>query len=217
MKKIFAASLLSTALLFSVSTNIFASTNTLAQTEVSPLGVEVPDISTSFSKVLKKNAAYIAYYALNEKPLGTYPLATGEYFAKQVKTGGPWDYKLEYGVNTPYKFLGATRTGEDLGNIHYGYVGRGAGFSATILKTAAGAYQIYSGTAHLGWYDTYFDDPRDQKMIINGIDLWDNDSLAKMMTLADTLTPEEKKEIEEQVKLDVARIKAEKSKEMNQN
>ncbi|WP_429675249.1 polymorphic toxin type 44 domain-containing protein [Bacillus mexicanus] len=40
-------------------------------------------------------------------------------------------------------------TGEDLGNIHYGYVGRAAGFSDSFLRTAAGAYQIYSGTSRV--------------------------------------------------------------------
>lgn len=140
---------------------------------------EVPrEITASFSDIMRKNAAYIAYAAYIEQTnSNTYPLNTGELFATKVKSGGEWDYKLTYGYSTPYKYDGMTITGEGLGNMHYGFTGRAAGFSSSLLKTAAGAVQIYSGTYHLLWYDSYFDDPNDQAWIETGITYWDNSNL----------------------------------------
>ncbi|OEI75434.1 hypothetical protein BG616_15030 [Bacillus subtilis] len=136
------------------------------------------NITTDFSTKIKQNAIKIAYYAMNDS---TYPIGTGREFASKVKTGGPWDYKLKYGPKKKYIFdtKGGcyNPTGEDLGNIHYGYVGRAAGFSDSFLRTAAGAYQIYSGTSKVKWYKSYFDDPKDQKMIDLGLRLYKNNWL----------------------------------------
>ncbi|HHV74975.1 MAG TPA: hypothetical protein GXX41_10140 [Thermoanaerobacterium sp.] len=99
-------------------------------------------------------------------------MKTGEFFASKVRTGGDWDYKSFLGVNTTYQVTVDNRSilmsGEQIGNAHYGYVGRKV-FSADLLKTAAGAYQIYSGTSYIGWYNSYFDDPNDQYWIQRGI------------------------------------------------
>lgn len=184
------------------------------------------NVTSSFSLTMRKNAAYIAYYAYNEEQQGTYPIGTGEEFASKVKTGGPWDYKQTFGSNIQYIYNDNVVFGEDLGNMHYGYVGRGAGFSDTLLKSAAGAYQIYSGTSSIKWYASYFDDPNDQKWIQYGIDMWNKgtipisssyyvaNSLLADASKIDTslfslLTPAQKKEIEEKVKKDSARIKKE--------
>lgn len=97
---------------------------------------------------------------------------TGLYFATKVKSGGAWDYKLIYGPTTRrlVELDGSQEylTGEDIGNLNYGYAGRTV-FSATLLRSAAGAYQIYSGTSQGNWYKTYFDDPNDQYWINRGI------------------------------------------------
>ncbi|PEO52055.1 polymorphic toxin type 44 domain-containing protein [Bacillus pseudomycoides] len=93
-------------------------------------------------------------------------------FIKLVKTGGPWDYKVKYGLKNEYVFDNQKLTGEDLGNFHFGYVGKAIGFTDIELKGGAGFYQILSGTAEREYYKTYFDDPRDQKMIQLGIDYY---------------------------------------------
>jgi Bacterial toxin 44 len=178
------------------------------------------NITSSFSNTMLKNAATIAYYAMNEKKRGTYPIGTGDYFASMVKSRGPWDYKHAYGTTTKYVYNGKSITGEGLGNMHYGYVGRAAGFSSTILKAAAGAVQIYSGTSYVGWYKSYFDDPNDQYWITYGIGLWGKDlpksspsyipSEEEILIdnelseeeLFNLLSPEEKTSIEEQVIID---------------
>ncbi|MGG0509426.1 polymorphic toxin type 44 domain-containing protein [Priestia megaterium] len=187
------------------------------------------NVTSSYSSKMRSNALHMAYYAYEEKKRGTYPVGTGKEFAAKVKTGGPWDYKRVY--KGTYTFNGKTSVkGEDLGNMHYGYVGRASGFSTSILKTAAGAYQIKSDTAKLKWYRSYFDDPKDQTWIKYGISLWNNNSLPKSKSLAvssfnaaeedatsllsapisfDELTDTEKEAIKEEVIKDSEAIKEE--------
>ena len=76
-------------------------------------------------------------------------------------TGGKYDIK--YGKSEM----------EYAGNFNYGAMGRAAGLSETELKAGGGAYQIWSGTSDLNFYDSYFDDPIDQQHIQEGID-WYN-------------------------------------------
>ena len=77
-------------------------------------------------------------------------------FYNAVKTGGKWDYKVghpEY---------------ENFGNYHFGYVAAAYGIPEGIAKLGAGLYQIKSGTSKLSFFDSYFDDPKDQKWIDQG-------------------------------------------------
>ncbi|SDJ14832.1 polymorphic toxin type 44 domain-containing protein [Alteribacillus bidgolensis] len=203
MKKLF-STLLGVGILIGFSSNTDAAT----------------DITSSFSQTTLENAAVIAYYAYNEKEYGsTYPLGTGEFFAEKVRSGGDWDYKRTYLGS--FTFDGKTVDGEYLGNMHYGYTGRAAGFSSALLRTAAGAYQIYSGTSYLGWYKSYFDDPDDQEAINDGISYWNLNTLPissfsqtntyTIMNegenpLFDHLTEEKKDEIESQVEEDVEEL-----------
>lgn len=169
------------------------------------------NITSSFSYTMKRNALEMAYAAQEDRNLGSYPAGVGLSFVQHVKTGGPWDYKLQFRGH--YNFNGRVLAPEDIGNMHYGYVGRAAGFTRSLLSTAAGAYQIYSGTSHLGWADSYYDDPNDQAWISYGMNLWDNRSLAKSFARSTTpntdalyqeavrtLTPEEKNRIKEEMK-----------------
>ncbi len=100
------------------------------------------------------------------------PLAEGyraAYFASKVRSGGDWDLKIPLGVNTKYSFLYQLRDGEYIGNHHYGYMGTVAGYSSFVLRVAAGAYQVWSGTSHWEFMSSYFDDPNDQIAINDGI------------------------------------------------
>lgn len=108
---------------------------------------------------------------------GTKNVVAGQYFAERVKTGDVWDYKSYLGVKIVYYVddLSTTMTGEAIGNFHYGYVGRSV-FSATTLKSAAGMYQIYSGTASIEYWKTFFDEPTDQAQIQRGIDKYEADN-----------------------------------------
>ena len=92
------------------------------------------------------------------------------YFVDRVKTGGAWDYKQFLGSGNHYFIpeVNENMTGECIGNFHYGYVGKSV-FSSTLLLSAAGLYQIYSGTSQWSWFASYFDDPVDQQNIQWGI------------------------------------------------
>lgn len=89
-------------------------------------------------------------------------------FYTLVKSNGAWDLKRTLGTKSKYTFMGTKKTGEYIGNHHYGYMGKAIEFSNTVLKIAAGMYQIYSGTSKWKYISSYFDDPVDQKAITKG-------------------------------------------------
>lgn len=107
---------------------------------------------------------------INQQTYGAAGLIeTGKYFASQVRSFGPWDYKQlgrSFTCTVNYKTM--TISAEAIGNANYGFAGRKV-FGAGLLRSAAGAYQIYSGTSYIGWYNSYFDDPNDQYWINRGI------------------------------------------------
>lgn len=88
-------------------------------------------------------------------------------FASLVKTGGAWDIKRS--LPHTYLWQGSYRTGEYIGNYHYGYLGSNLGYSDFTLKFAAGLYQIVSHTSNWQFYTSYFDDPKDTEAIQHGI------------------------------------------------
>ncbi|WP_088073066.1 polymorphic toxin type 44 domain-containing protein [Gottfriedia luciferensis] len=190
-KKLIVSAISATALLVSMSSVSAAQKpinkipRTFQPAAVDPGG---GDITSSFASKMSANSLTLAYRAKLDSDMGTYPLGVGQYFASQVKSGGPWDYKRQYGATTQYIFNGKYVKGEDLGNIHYGYVGS-VTFKASLLQSAAGAYQIYSGTSQGNWYGSYFDDPNDQYWINYGINMWNNHTLPKSAMLLDNGSP----------------------------
>lgn len=106
-------------------------------------------------------------------------LATGVYFADKVKIGGVWDYKQDLGWNNEYKVYidggYSYMFGEDIGNVHYGYVGK-TYFPSLMLQSLAGLVQIAGGEVEASWYQTYFDDPNDNIAIKAGIEYYDTGS-----------------------------------------
>jgi RHS repeat-associated protein len=93
---------------------------------------------------------------------------------EMVAPGAPWDYK-RYG--TRY---------EDFGNFNFGAVGLAANFSADVLLRGAGAVHMSTALQNpwrptwrpsFGWPGggpPYGDDPRDQKVISDGMDFFRN-------------------------------------------
>jgi RHS repeat-associated protein len=120
-----------------------------------PGGVMLPTVSPNVDVV--ENMQLAAQHAYD-------PL----WFATQVRTGGPWDYK----EGTQHPEL------RDLGNFNYGAAGRAAGFSEDTLLQAAGAYQMWSGTSDPSFGNPLIgawngDSPRDQFWITAGSSLYD--------------------------------------------
>lgn len=134
------------------------------------------EIFDYYQEVLKNTVllsyTYNSYCKVMAEPLAYYE--SGLFFVDKVRSNGDWDYKAFLGVNTRYycsmKTYEELYTGESIGNMNYGTVGSYL-FDSTILKSAAGLYQIYSGTAKLSWFKSYFDDPSDQRDIEKGISL----------------------------------------------
>ena len=98
------------------------------------------------------------------------------YFEEMVRPGGEWDFKSQASwdldPSTTYIYEGVSLRYDDIGNIHYGYVGRVL-FNEQILLQMGGAVQIVTRTSKLSYYKTWFDDPHDSKMISYGYHLWD--------------------------------------------
>lgn len=145
-----------------------------AEIAKSPRSAAVPDYSVEFWNLIHTN---------KKKSITIRNIASGmDYangraymyyaFAQLVKSGGPWDYKVKYGYSNQYIFNNMRLTGEDFGNLHFGYQGKACGFTDFELKAGAGAYQIWSGTGQWEWIKTYFDDPNDQKWIQVGINYY---------------------------------------------
>ena len=131
-------------------------------------------------------------------------------FYNKVKDHGDWDLKnaskTVYGLanaydaqnktKTEFQFGGTEMTAQDLGNYHFGVVGKATGlFTENFMLQMAGMAQIRSGTSDMKWqrygpsiqYNgelgqsfsmrgpmlwPYGDDPQDQKMIIRGFNYY---------------------------------------------
>lgn len=140
------------------------------EARITPFANIIPIMTTT------RNNAKTLKSVFNNAPFSTKHLTAGMYFAQRVKTGGAWDFKATLGTKSLYKVsdLNRTMTREAIGNFHYGYVGRTV-FSGNTLKSAAGMYQIISGTSSTKYYASFFDDPRDQAQIQLGISQYESE------------------------------------------
>ena len=82
------------------------------------------------------------------------------WFANQVRTGGPWDFKNRGGLNNHPEW-------EDAGNFVYGVGGRAVGFSLETLREGAGFVHAWNGASQSefgSWLQEPFhgDGPDDQ-------------------------------------------------------
>ena len=132
---------------------------------------EPKDITNKLNNAMKNNANTLKEYK-DKKGF----LNATEYFVEKVRPQGDWDFKSQKEWNldpeTLYLYDGEILRYDDIGNIHYGYVGRVL-FSENILLMAGGAVQIYTKTSKLSYWNSNFDDPRDQWAIQFGCDIWD--------------------------------------------
>ncbi len=129
------------------------------------------NITTKLNNAMENNAKNLQEYK-DEHSL----LETVVFFIDKVKPGGEWDFKSQESWNLnaskTYKYNNVTLRYDDIGNIHYGYVGRVL-FSEENLLKAGGFVQICTKSSKIKYYKTNFDDPRDQWAISLGSALWD--------------------------------------------
>ena len=126
------------------------------------------DVTTEFIDKLDSNVAKMQ----NEGFVDRYLM-----FYNNVKSGHDWDYKQDkfYGRDNTYVFNEYLETGEDLGNISFGYMGASLGLPEEVLLIGAGLYQIKQGTTTLkSLIASNGDDLRDQDAISKGYSLYMN-------------------------------------------
>lgn len=103
-------------------------------------------------------------------------------FIDNVRTGGEWDFKnqSDWGLdpNKSYRYKNLLLKHDDIGNIHYGFVGRVL-FDKNTLLVAGGIVQIFGGTSSWDFINSNFDDPRDQWAISCGALIWDTGGVEK--------------------------------------
>ena len=133
------------------------------------------DITEKLEEAMITNASALTKY----KEKHNY-IDSSLYFINHVKPGGEWDFKSQddwqLDPSTTYVFNNMELRYDDIGNIHYGYVGRVL-FSTNALMRAGGLVQIYTGTSKIYYWNTNFDDPRDQWAIGIGCQIWDSEVL----------------------------------------
>ena len=131
----------------------------------------VIDVTQDLNTAMKNNALEIQIYAENHNDIELML-----YFTNKVRPNGDWDYKVQLQSNQQYKYNDMILRFDDIGNIHYGYVGS-AIYSEKTLLIAAGVVQLVFNPNLNYNSSTYFDEPRDQEMIAYGHVLWDTEGL----------------------------------------
>ena len=150
---------------------------------------DYPDITEELNDLMERNAQELLnYYSKSFSVAAQDGMYTGlggisynssakafsltlAFFVEKVKTNGDWDLKNSiYPSGDYFIYGGELYSGEDIGNIHFGYVGS-ALYPPSFLHLGAGVYQIITGSKWQYWY-TFFDEPRDSEMISYGVDLY---------------------------------------------
>jgi hypothetical protein len=140
-------------------------------------GKMITNVGGATTKALQKH---------NDSILGFYDACT--LWQAWVGNRKPWDYKIPlkttYGDWADDGVSGRSYGFDIWSNLHYGYVGCAAGFSAFTLKSGAGYAQWKAGTSPPGYFKrrletlgdadvlAALDDPLDQAAIVLGCDLW---------------------------------------------
>lgn len=106
------------------------------------------------------------------------PVQKLDYFVENVKTGGQYDLKNTGDWEEDVYYDGKVMESQDLGNYHFGYIGRALGYDVEFLTFGAGLYQVKSGTSKLAYCFTpsFCDDPRDSYYIRLGAMAYDEDN-----------------------------------------
>lgn len=130
--------------------------------------------NVKFENDLKNNAQKVKARIGNAPPLTKYGV-----FALWVRPGGIYDYKIgKYAGKTIY-YDGMWMEAEDIGNYHYGYIGRAAGIPKSVLVVAGGFVQLLQhgeDTIENCPTTSFCDDPRDTYFVQKGADAYDKEN-----------------------------------------
>lgn len=136
---------------------------------ISPSGSTV-DLTDKLNQFMIKNAKTLEEYSQTHNFIETFI-----YFYDNVKDGGDLDIKLQedwkFEEDKTYTFNGTILRYDDPGNINFGYVGAVL-YPEDFLCLGAGVNQISKYGFIFGDFSTFFDDPRDNRMIKLGYTLY---------------------------------------------
>ena len=113
------------------------------------IGYKAIDITDRLMDTMCKNAEYLYSLARSYRWYFSFGKLMLLYdFYNLVKNNGKWDLKRQsewkLASDDYYLFYNLVLTAEDVGNIHFGFVGSVL-FSLRTLCAGAGIYQVYSG------------------------------------------------------------------------
>ena len=128
------------------------------------------DLTQKLNEFMEENAKNLKEFKENNKAIDTLL-----YFYENVTDGGALDIKLQddwkFEEGRKYFYNGKELRCDDPGNINFGYVGAVI-LPETVLCAGAGLHQIKNYGFKYGNIFTFFDDPRDGKMIKYGYSLY---------------------------------------------
>ena len=139
----------------------------------------VVDLTEALNEEMTKNAEDFrsCINAIQDGPQKT--IVVMGIFAMASIDGGKYDLKLQdewkFDENAKYTYGKYNLRYDDVGNIHYGYVGS-VYFSEDFLCFAAGVNQFFKDGLSYG-IENNFDDPRDQIMVRIGCTLYEEELL----------------------------------------
>ena len=132
---------------------------------------KVPDKTDEFDKVLESNAKRVKKETKNK-----WFIQKLKYIKNTACDGCEFDLKLTDQWDEAILYNGVVLEPQDIGNLHFGYVGRAAGIPLSVLKIGAGVNQLSKygdKTISNCFSDSYCDDMRDTYYIEVGAMLYD--------------------------------------------
>lgn len=139
-------------------------------------GNNTPDLTNWLVGTMTSNANGSIASTLREANSGTPEDLFASYlgWTGLVKSGSIWDFKEDFFRNNIKQvILGTNQYNYDvIANIHYGYIGASIGYPKIALLSGAGVAQIKANTSNISYWNSWFDDPRDQSFIIFGYHLY---------------------------------------------
>ena len=133
----------------------------------------VPDKTDKLNETMKSNAS-----AINTAVQGQNPIQKLVTFKDSVTDGAVYDLKLTDEWNFAIKYEGIIMEPQDIGNFHYGYIGRAIDIPTVVLLGGAGVNQFSKygkDTIENCFTISFCDDPRDAIFIKMGADKYDSE------------------------------------------
>lgn len=134
----------------------------------------VPDKTKELNNKLKKSSSELQKKVQNQnmiEKLNTFRKEVDDNSKYDLKSGNEWNETISYN--------GIIMDPQDIGNFHYGYIGRSIGLSEYVLISGAGVNQLSKyniKTIQNCFSPSICDDPRDTYFISMGIIKYDNEN-----------------------------------------